>query len=1041
MGEVYLAYDRELARNVALKVLAERLSNIPDAAALLTREARAASALNHPNILTVYDIGKVEGLPFIAMEFVDGETLRHRMGNVALPPADTVAIVLQVASALAVAHEHGIVHGDIKPENVMLRSDGYVKVLDFGIARQLTSAHRRVVTHGARSPAPDEVTAPGSATEPLPRDEGSHPDGPLGTPPYMAPELLTGQPLDARSDVWSLGVMIYEMAAGRQPFAGRTLPEVIQRILSDEPPPFADSAAEGIAWELWRVASRCLCKNREKRPSSAREIKAELARVRLISRPSRTGSFAFSDWSPALPSDGIPLKPPPHAALPPQSTPLVGREDTVRRAMSKLCGDARLVTLTGPGGVGKTRLAVAIAERFEAETGVTACWVPLAAIHDPSLVPSAVASALGVAEGGVATPVQGLANALCNRRLLLVLDNFEQLVTGATVVADVLSAAGGVKVLVTSRERLHLREEYEIVVPPLETVQDFAALPAPEDLARCASVGLFVARAAAVLPGFALTADNARHIAEICARLDGLPLAIELAAARVKILPPEALLNRLGKRLSILTTGARDLPARQRTMRDAIGWSYGLLEEAERRLFRRLAVFSGSFSLEAAESVCEEGLAISVLDGVASLFDKSLLVAVRDGAGQARFRMLEVLREFGLERLAESGEEGRVRDRHAEWFFELARRAAPQLAAQGQAEWLERLDLDHDNLREALVRLMTAPDPGDGVSLAGELWWFWYLRGHYREGRRWLEAALAHGEAASPAARDKVLLGAGVLAFLQCDYPRAWDLLESCVDLARRMGDEQRMAWAQQFLGSVCREKGRYDEAIAHHQASLAIFSALGDERGVARSQNYIAFASWLAGKREPVRACLDSLATFRRLGDLEGIVWSLLNLGAAAYHGGELAQAEKLGKESLEASRQAGYREGMAWSLDILGRVALEGGDCGRALALLKEALRIHHDLGDRWRMASVLDGLARTAAATGRATDAARLLGAAEGVRRTVGTPLPAAEAPARESCIALLGAALGEAELERLMEDGRGRALQIALDPSIVALREPA
>ncbi|KAA0255349.1 MAG: protein kinase [Acidobacteria bacterium] len=1002
MGEVYLARDPGLSRLVALKILLPRGGD-PAAAGRFRREAIAASALNHPNVVTVYEAGTEGGVDYIAAELVEGETLRQRLGGGPLLPGEAVRIATQVAAALAASEAAGIVHRDVKPENVMIRPDGVVKVLDFGLAKQATRE--------------GDDSGPGTLVETAPHMV-------LGTVPYMSPEQVRGREVDARSDVFSAGAVLYEMLTGRTPFEGETAVDVMAAILTADPRPVAEAAPGPLPDGLAGIVARALAKPLERRYPGAVAFHADLRALGAASSsPTRRPSGSRSS-AEALPTallarvEEAPLRPSP---LPAPAGELVGREAEAE-AVALLLGsaEARHVTLTGPGGTGKTRLALAVAARLAPRLDGGTVFVPLESVGEPSLVPSAVAQAAGLADPG-RDPLPRLSAALRGRETLLLVDNAEQVADAAPVLVSLLGDVPGLRLLVTSREPLRIASEREVRVPPLPLPPEGSGA---EVALRSPAVALFAARARAARPGFELTEENAGVVGEICRRLDGLPLAIELAAARVRLLSPEALLSRLARPLDLLASAARDLPDRQRTMRGAIAWGYGLLPEGERRLFRRLSVFAGGFTVETAEEViAEEG----VLDGVAALLDKSLLVEEPSAAGGARLSMLRTIREFARERLVEAGEETAAEERHRKAFARLAAGLAPALEREGQREALERLDAEAANLRAALGSAVSAGDGATALGVAGSLWWYWYLRGLYAEGRRWLKSALALGEGAPEALLVPATLGAGALAFLQCDYGEATRLLDAALEEARRLGDASALARALQLSGSVSRERGDLATALARHREAEGLFAARGDRLGVARSRNYVALAAWLSGDLATAREVAEeTLRGFRALGDAEGTVWALLNLGAAARHGGRPAEARRLLRESLALSAEVGFREGTAWSLDLLGNTALLAGETGRARVLLVRSLELHARLGDRWRAASVLEALARLALLEGDARSAARSLGTASAVRQDAGTPVPAVERPAVLEAVSALRRSLGEEGLAAALEEGRSLGL---------------
>ncbi|HZH98642.1 MAG TPA: NB-ARC domain-containing protein, partial [Fimbriimonadaceae bacterium] len=524
------------------------------------------------------------------------------------------------------------------------------------------------------------------------------------------------------------------------------------------------------------------------------------------------------------------------ADLPSQLTPFVGREREVEEVRHRLLHpDVRLLTLTGPGGVGKTRLALEVARQVvdQFEDGV--CFVALAPISDPALVPSAMAQALQVKQGAGQSVAEALKQDLRERQLLLVLDNFERLLGAGPPLAQLLAACPRMKVLVTSRVVLRLQGEHNYEVPPL-TLPPAGHRPSPEQLGRYEGIRLFMQRAQAANSHFTIATENAPAVVELCQRLDGLPLAIELAAARVRLLPPEAVLARLGNRLGLLTGGARDLPHRQRTLRATLDWSYDLLSVAERSLFARLAVFVGGWTLEAAEAVCDVGDEAEVLQHMSALVDKSLVQQQASIRHEPRFAMLETVREYALERLEESGELERLRRQHTSYFLELAEEE--ERASQGplQGAWLDRLEAEHDNLRAALAwSLFPQGDTEMGLQLTGALSHFWYVREHHSESRMWLQSALERTSDAT-AARAKVLVGAGRLAWFQGELARANTLLEESHSLYQDLGDNVGATFALLVLGRIAVSQGNRRRGEALVEESLVLFRQQGNLWGIARA-------------------------------------------------------------------------------------------------------------------------------------------------------------------------------------------------------------
>ena len=747
---------------------------------------------------------------------------------------------------------------------------------------------------------------------------------------------------------------------------------------------------------------------------------------------------------------------PPRTNLPAPLTNFVGRERELAAVRElALRPGVRLVTLTGAPGIGKTRLAQAVAADLLASFPDGVWFVWLAPVADPDLVMPAVARALGVRDDGARPAQETLRDELRARRALLVLDNLEHVLAAGPQVVALLAACPRLKVLATSRAALRVSGEHGYAVPPLPLPPPTARgpsrpLPSVEDLAKYAAVRLFVARAQAAAHGFALTPGNAPAVAEVCRRLDGLPLAIELAAARVRLLPPRVLLDRLNRRLTLLGGGPRDLPARQQTIRSAIGWSCDLLGEPERRLFRRLSVFVGGCTLEAAAAVCSAagGPESEDVEGVGSLVDHSLvqpdLPEWQGGADEAReapearVGMLETIREYALERLEQSGEADALRERHAAYFLALAERAEPELFGPAQAAWLGRLERELGNLRAALRWSIARGAADQGLRLGGALWRFWAVRGRLTEGRRWLAELLPvdGGGAGSPmgapsAARARALQGAATLAYDQSDYAAAGPLFTQSLELGRAAHDARTVAWSHVGLGFVSLQHGDDAAARGCFVEGLGAARALGDKRAMAAALGGLASVSERAGDDARAGQLLEQgLALRRELGDHWGAAWALLGLGDIAFRLGDHAAARARFEEGVAIWRALGDRGGLAHALRALANVANAQGDAAAARALDRESLALFQALGSQWGVAQCLEGFADAAADEGEPARAVRLFGAATAIGARIG----ASRRPTSERAVAATldaaRAALGDAAYAAAWAEGEAMPLEQAV-----------
>jgi predicted ATPase len=936
MGDVYRATDTHTGELVAVKALDPRVvARDPGILERFAREGEALRQLDHPNIVRMVAAVEQNGQHYLVMEYVAGGSLEdlleatrpdranqssfENLSGLSIPRV--LEIALDLADALTRAHRLGIIHRDLKPANVLLAEDGTPRLTDFGIA------------YIADTP---RLTQTGVL---------------VGTVDYLSPEACEGETLDERGDIWSFGVMLYEMLSGVRPFGGKSLSATLTAILTQPVPDLAQRCPDAPE-ALVDLVYRMLEKDREQRIPSVRLVGAELEAIlkgREVPIPLRLAP-GESRFATPTPPPAAPKQPQVAHNLPAQVTSFVGRERETAEVV-QLLGATRLLTLTGPPGTGKTRLGLRVAAEILDQFQGGVFFVDLAPIRDPGLVATTIAQVLGIGESGGQPLLDTLKNYLRHKHLFLLLDNFEQIVDAAPLVGDLLSSSSGLKALVTSREALRVYGEQEYPVPPL-TLPDLDRAEPLRSLLQYEAVELFTRRARAVRPDFNLTEDNAPAVAEICVRLDGLPLAIELAAARSTVLSPEMMRRRLESRLGVLVAGPRDLPARQRTLRGAIDWSYDLLDPPEKTLFSRLAVFQGGRTVEAVEAVCSHGLTIEVFAGLESLLNKNLLRRISGAHGEPRFVMLEMIHEYAWERLEASGEAADLQRRHAEYFLALAERVAPELRGSRYVYWSALPRDEHNNLRTALAWALGGDHAELGLQLAGALRDFWFYEGRTAEGLAWTERALESAKDAPPALRARALNTAGAMCFDLADHKEGKRYNREALALFRELGDDKGTAWALAFLG--VQELGSPAEC------------------------------------KKGIRLLEEALVLFRELDYKPGITQGLIGVGEVARLDGDRERAARAYEECLAIAREEGDKMSEAKALGNLSYVAQEKGEYARTAELLTGALTLFRELGARRYICQDFARLAGPVAAQGYPQAAAQLLGASEALLETMSSGL---------------------------------------------------
>jgi non-specific serine/threonine protein kinase len=1003
MGRVYLAEDTTLDRRVALKVLAAAIARDRPALRRFEREAKILAALAHPNIAMVHSLEEEAGLRFFTMELVPGRTLHDLVSGRPLPVDMALALGRQVASALEAAHGNGVVHGDLKPSNIRVTPDDRIKVLDFGLAREIRQQ-------------------PSAGSDDATELRG----GFAGTPGYMSPEQLRQLLPDERTDLWGLGCVLFECLTGRPAFPGATGADRVAAVLDREPDWSVLPAETGT--DLLHLLRACLAKDPDERPAGVREVRRaleeEIARRRygVVHEPAEKPPGCVHN-------------------LPRRLDAFIGREREVR-TIGRLIEEVPLLTLTGAGGCGKSRLAIEVARGRMGSFPGGVWLVELAPLGDPARVPHAVARALGCKEIPRETIGDALVRFLQGRKALLILDNCEHLLAATAELAETLMrSCPELMLLATSRETLGIAGEARFHVPSLAVPQ--AANESGAALEPVESVRLFAERARAGQTGFRVTDDNAPAVAQICRRLDGIPLALELAAARVRTMTPAEIARRLDDRFSLLTEGSRTSLPRHHTLRALIDWSWDLLEPAERTLLQRLSVFAGGWTLDAAERVCSgpDMPEWRVVDLHSRLVEKSLVEMTAEGPGEpgrSRYRILETVRQYARE-LTDPASDAEVRRRHRDFYLAMAEEAEPQLRGAEQTRWLARLGVEHENLRTAFATALADPDGAtETCRLAGALGRYWMVRGHWTEGNDQCREALR--KCATPTdARARTLNAAGNLAFHLGRYDEAGTHHADALEIRRLLGNRHDEAMSLNNLGEVARLRGDYARAAEYYRQAESIQREIDDRWGLAVSLNNLGEVAQNQGDYEAARTYHEQACSYwPELGDRWGLAFSLSNLGFVASKRRRFDEARDCYQRTLSLARELGDRYKIALALRQLGEVATEQRDWESAARSLHESLNIRRELGDREGVADSLESVAVLLTSIDHPAPAARLLGAAEVIRELIRAPAPAGR---REDLVRAADELARSLGVERCrLERDRGRGLGLG-DAVALALEHTA
>ena len=997
MAVVYLADDLKHHRKVAVKVLRPEL-----AAALgherFLLEITTTAGLRHPNIVPLFDSGDGAGFLYYVMPFVEGETLRARLERESpLPLADALRIANDVADALSYAHGRGVIHRDIKPGNILLEH-GRAVVADFGLA------------HAVGASGDQRLTFAGTS---------------VGTPLYMSPEQANSEDVDARSDLYSLACTVYEMLAGRPPFTGATATAVLTQHAT-APVPTLQDRCPTLPRYLADAVHRALAKTPAERFPTVQAWQAALA-------AGDPGAGDAETIAVRVEQSGAVCLPPP-----PPATTLLGRDEALTGAVERLRDGARVLTITGPGGTGKTRFSVELFHRVQGDYPGGAAFVSLVSVASASEVMTTVGAALGVAEAPGRSAVDAVATLFGNRRALLVLDNFEHLLDASADVATLASRCPALQIVTTSQAPLRIGAELELPLPPLELPP--AGACGVEDVRRAPAVALFVERAARVKRGFDVTAANAGDVAAICRRLDGLPLALELAAARVRVLEPAGLRARLDHALDLLTSGDRDLPERHRTLRATVNWSYSLLDAGEQCLLRRASVFAEGWTLDAMEAVCYAAAGRHrALDELGSLVEKGLVQVTGDGG---RYRLLETIRDFAAERLAESGEAETVRDAHAGHFVEFVRGVAAGIKGDRQLEAMRRARAENANTQAAVhwasvrARGADAAALENGLLLCGHLNWAWHIAGQHLTARGQVDALLGLAGGSSPSlGRALAWITSSMVCTVTSEWERARrDALRGLAD-ARAIGDEPVVAELAMMLGYVHLATGQMDEAGRALDEAITRGEACGAAFIKALALSIKGLLVFVTGDVDAGMRLIEEARRIQvRIGDYEGGGLAISFLAQMTFVKGEYASALAIYRDALESFDTVGDRPEVARVQCEMGWTALAANDLADARRWFLRSLRTYDETGSPRGLGQALIGLAAAEAAAGRPERALEIAAAAQVMSERAGVVVAHPMAPGISERIESLKATVPRDALDALVT--RGMSLTPAAVLAMVA-----